>query len=366
MNVFIIPIEPLESRYTAQWYEHFPNLIRTEAMKLNKDVIVHNIDGEITSAKPTEGAFLDFAATNIYKSSQLIKIAKLFQSNTVKDGDKFIFADAWNPAILQVKYMAELLNIKVIIHGLFHAGSYDSQDFLGRLIKDKRWTNNFEKSLFHAIDHNWFATQFHIDMFKNNVFSDDILFSLSDWEIQEKFCKTGWPMEYMTPLLTDYKGLPKRDLILFPHRVAPEKQVDIFKDLAKSMPQYEFVVCQEQNLSKDEYHKLLGESKMVFSANLQETLGISCFEGAVVGSFPLVPDRLSYSEMYSDFFTYNSKWTESFDSYLIHKESLMKRIEKIMSGYEYTPTYRTQIEYLSLRLQGRFFSASELIKELFK
>jgi hypothetical protein len=54
-------------------------------------------------------------------------------------------------------------------------------------------------------------------------------------------------------------------------------------------------------LTKEEYHTLLGESKMVFSANLQETLGISCYEGAVVGAIPLVPDRLSYTEMYDGY-----------------------------------------------------------------
>jgi predicted dienelactone hydrolase len=49
----------------------------------------------------------------------------------------------------------------------------------------------------------------------------------------------------------------KRDIILFPHRIAPEKQVDIFRDLAEQLPEYEFVVCQEQELTKNEYHNLV-------------------------------------------------------------------------------------------------------------
>ena len=48
-------------------------------------------------------------------------------------------------------------------------------------------------------------------------------------------------MEYMPKLFEEYSSLPKRNLILFPHRLAPEKQVDIFNDLAEAMPQYEFV-----------------------------------------------------------------------------------------------------------------------------
>ena len=42
---------------------------------------------------------------------------------------------------------------------------------------------------------------------------------------------------------------------------------------------------------------MLGEAKLVFSANLQETLGISWYEGALVDAIPMVPDRLSYKEM---------------------------------------------------------------------
>src|SRR5210317_1258307 len=115
-------------------------------------------------------------------------------------------------------------------------------------------------------------------------------------------------MEYLRNSLDSYKGMKKRDLILFPHRIAPEKQVEIFRDLKEHLPQYEFVICQEQELTKNEYHNLLGEAKMVFSANLQETLGISWYEGALVNAIPMVPDRLSYSEM-TDAFKYPSEWT---------------------------------------------------------
>ena len=44
---------------------------------------------------------------------------------------------------------------------------------------------------------------------------------------------------------------------------------------------------------------------MVFSANTQETLGIS-HEGVLVGAMPTVPDRLSYTEMYDDMWKYDS------------------------------------------------------------
>jgi hypothetical protein len=178
-----------------------------------------------------------------------------------------------------------------------------------------------------------------------------------------KIIRSGWPMEYMQDTLLMYKGMPKRDLILFPHRIAPEKQVEIFRDLKEHLPQYEFVVCQDQQLSKNEYHNLLGEAKMVFSANLQETLGISCYEGAVVNAIPMVPDRLSYTEMYYDTFKYPSVWTESFESYQTHRANLCFAIMQHMDYYEQRlPQLHKQTEVL----HERFFSAQELIRHLSK
>jgi len=157
-----------------------------------------------------------------------------------------------------------------------------------------------------------------------------------------------------------YKGMEKRDLIRFPHRIAPEKQPEIFRDLKETMPEYEFVICQEQELTKNEYHNLLGEAKLVFSANLQETLGISWYEGALVDAIPMVPDRLSYSEM-TDAFKYPSEWTASYDKYLENKDRVVAQIRNFMSNYNgYVPAIHRVIK----KLETEFFSGQELYKHI--
>jgi hypothetical protein len=257
--------------------------------------------------------------------------------------------------------MSELLQIPVKIHALWHAGSYDPQDFLGRLIGDADWVRHAEKSFFAAIDHNYFATDFHIEIFLNNLLDEDTRTGRIRYMPSGKIVRTGWPMEYMGDTLLMYRDMPKRDLILFPHRIAPEKQVEIFRDLKEHLPQYEFVVCQEQQLTKNEYHNLLGEAKLVFSANLQETLGISAFEGAVVGAIPLVPDRLSYKEMYSDTFKYPSKWTESFAAYQTHRQELRNVIIDHMENYK---TRLPDLNKLVDSLKTNFFSCNNLLEKL--
>jgi len=357
MTVFLVDLEAVPTRYTGEWKDHVPDLLKHAGL----DVYV--IDGPTDiPAATTPGAFLNFGGTNVYKAAQVEKISRLFCNSAVKDGDYFLFSDAWHPGIINLRYMAELLNVRIRIGALWHAGSYDPQDFLGRLIGDAPWVRHAEKSFFYAVDNNFFATQFHIEMFMKNLF-DRVIIPGDPEFVTKKIVKTGWPMEYLVPGLAKWQDYPKKERILFPHRIAPEKQVEIFNDLAAAMPQYEWIVCQKHPLTKYEYHALLGESKMVFSANLQETLGIGCFEALCVGAIPLVPNRLSYKEMYSSMFSYNSEWTKDWTSYMKYKGELVNQIVGMMSLFP-TPGMQNSIRGERRFIGREFFNASEMIKTI--
>jgi hypothetical protein len=363
-KIFLVDLEAVETRYTGEWKTHLPSLLR----KRGHDVQVISGPEDIPKAT-TPGAFLNFGGTNIYKSRQVEEFSRLFTSGAVKPRDHFIFTDAWHPGIINLKYMSELLQIPVTIHALWHAGSYDPQDFLGRLIGNRPWVRHAEKSFFFSADYNYFATDFHIEMFMRNLINDEMF--ENPWieeQIKEALngeysgiVRTGWPMEYMADTLLMYKNMPKRDLILFPHRMAPEKQLPIFEDLRQHLPQYDFKVCQEYPLTKNEYHNMLGEAKMVFSANLQETLGISWYEGALVDAIPMVPDRLSYKEMALDAFKYPSEWTESFESYQVHRKDICYKIIQYMDNYEkFLPSLNKQVDILT----KNYFSCDKLLEML--
>jgi|TARA_A200000159_G_scaffold162073_1_gene185172 glycosyltransferase involved in cell wall biosynthesis len=349
MTIHIVDIEAVDTRYTKQWKDYLPRqLLKSTNEKVNV------ISGGDTPQATTPGAFLNFGGTNVYKSKQLEQIGEMFCNGTVNDGDYFLYTDAWNPTVIQLRYMAELLGVDICIGGLWHAGSYDPQDFLGRLIGNKPWVRHAEMSMFECYDDNFFATDFHIDMFVETLGED--------YQIDtDRISRVGWPMEYLKNSLDSYKGMEKRNLILFPHRVAPEKQVDIFHDLAQQLPEYEFVVCQERDLTKNEYHNLLGEAKMVFSANLQETLGISWYEGALVDAIPMVPDRLSYSEMSVQEFLYPSKWTEDYTAYRKHRGEVVAKIRDYMENYS---DYLVSLEKQRKILNKDFFSGSALYERL--
>jgi len=346
MTIHIVDIEAVDTRYTKQWKDYLPKQVLKST---NNSVNV--ISGGDTPQATTPGAFLNFGGTNVYKSSQLQLIGEMFCEGKVKNGDYFLYTDAWNPTVLQLRYMAELLDVDIRIGGLWHAGSYDPADFLGRLIGDKPWVRYAERSMFETYDDNFFATEFHIDMFIEAFPDIDA----------SKIHRVGWPMEYLANSLHQYTGMEKRNLILFPHRIAPEKQVDIFYDLKETLTQYEFVVCQERELTKNEYHNLLGEAKLVFSANQQETLGISWYEGCLVQAIPMVPNRLSYSEMALEDFKYPSSWTENYDTYLVHKQELVDKIINYMENYN---SYLPALDKQKKLLQNDFFNGKALYDRL--
>ena len=355
MTTYIVDIEAVDTRYTKQWKEYLPKQLKRAT---NEEVVI--ISGGETPQATTPGAFLNFGGTNVYKSKQLEQIGEMFCNGEIKDGDYFLYTDAWNPTVIQLRYMAELLGVDIRVGGLWHAGSYDPHDFLGRLIGDKPWVRNAERSMFGCYDHNFFATQFHINMFKF-VFENKGSMPPFQQIDQSKICKVGWPMEYLQSSLDSYKNMDKKDIILFPHRIAPEKQPEIFRDLANELPQYEFIICQERDLTKNEYHNLLGEAKLVFSANLQETLGISWYEGLLVNAIPMVPDRLSYSEMAIQEFKYPSILTKNFDQYEKHKEELKDKIIHYMENYK---DYLIPMDKQRKKLSRQFFGGEKLYRTI--
>ena len=153
MTIYIVDIEAVDTRYTKQWKEHLPKQLRRST---NNEVIV--ISGGETPQATTPGAFLNFGGTNVYKSNQLAQIGEMFCAGKIQDGDYFLYTDAWNPTVIQLRYMAELLGVNIRVGGMWHAGSYDPQDFLGRLIGDKPWVRNTERSMFETYDNNFFAS----------------------------------------------------------------------------------------------------------------------------------------------------------------------------------------------------------------
>jgi hypothetical protein len=329
-NIWIFSLEPLDSRYTKQWHTNIPEILTAAA---GDRFNVRQIDGVQRVASVTSGAFLNFSDTNYWKSTQLCNFVELLDAGETTVNDKFLFTDAWNPCITQIAYMRDLLEQKWELHGIWHAGAYDPSDILGYKMQ-KPWPWHAEKSWFYSCDYNYYASNFHKDMFLKNL---DI-----DMANLKRAVRSGQPHGEIIKAMELYANAEKSndDLVMWPHRFNADKQPDIAVDLRKD---FDMVITQQLSLTKDEYYATLAKSKIMFSCALHENLGISVMEGVLAGVIPVLPDRCSYKEMYLPEFKYPSEWTENFEKFQFHRTELTAFIqERIDNRDKYLPLLEEQ------------------------
>ena len=71
----------------------------------------------------------------------------------------------------------------------------------------------------------------------------------------------------------------------------------------------------------------------------------------------MVPDRLSYKEMYMDEFKYPSEWTTDFNAYTKHKQEIIDKIRYYIEDHtKLVPHIHKQAK----SLQKKFFTATNL------
>ena len=86
--IHIVDLESVSTRYTGEWKDHIPQLLR----KAGHNVNIISGPTDIPSAT-TPGAFLNFGGTNIYKASQVEQRGRLFCNGSVQSGDSHILSD---------------------------------------------------------------------------------------------------------------------------------------------------------------------------------------------------------------------------------------------------------------------------------
>jgi hypothetical protein len=349
-TIWIIPIEPIDQRYTKQWYDNIPVIIEQDIAERGLDYQVVTIDGEdFAPEQRTAGAFLDFGATNVYKATQAAEVSRLFSNGKVKAGDKFLITDAWNFVITPIKYMSDLLEIPVEIHSIWHAGAYDPSDILGYKMS-KPWPWLQEQSWFMSSDYNYYASESHRQMFLKNL------------DIPEKYesraIRSGQPHELIVKPLLSRQAVAKTDRVMWPHRYNADKQPEIAEDLAAD---FDMVITQKMNLEKSAYYDVMAGSKVIFSCALHENLGISVMEAVLTGAIPVVPDRCSYAEMYLPEFKYPSEWTKDFESFQKHRDELVAFINDKIDNYD---SYEVLVKRQQEILIKDFLNCSIMIEKL--
>lgn len=309
-SIIFVPIERLEERYSDQWYLWFMKSF--EKFGVNPIVV-----GDSKKRKITTGQFLDVIETSAYKAGQMTEIISLIEAGF--EGSIF-FMDLWFPGIEHIAYIRNNAKKNLKIEGILHAGTWDANDFLSKNGCGS-WAKFTESGWFEMSDRIFVATKYHAELIKIST----------KCNVEKKMEVVEFPC-YRNDALSGI--FVREDVVVFPHRLADEKQPLVFADVEKRYREMfpegsaRFVRTKDVCKTKSDYYQLLAGSKACFSSALQETFGIAMLEGVALGCVPIAPNRLSYPETLKEFDRY-----ETIDEACV-------LIEKAMSNYKKpTPRY---------------------------
>jgi hypothetical protein len=320
-RVYYIPIEPLKERYTEQWFKYIPQALS----KYNFDV--HVIVGEPLNNSVEVGTFLDINSTVHYKAVQLQKISKLFYEGTIKDGDIFFIADLEFWGIESIRYLADLQNIKVGIFGFLHAASYTKEDYMEKCAGYGKY---FELGWLRICDIVFVGSNYHRQAIFNRRIKKYCTSKMDRKDLYNKIVVSGNPLFRQAYTNVAYDTTGKRNQIIISNRFDWEKRPNLTLDFAylikkkygdnisiiittsrpkfKSnknwLTQYAYNLYKDgiidyiyEDLSKDDYHTLLKQSKIMISNTIEENFGYCIAEACLFNTYPLIKRDYSHIEL---------------------------------------------------------------------
>lgn len=286
MTLWVLPIEPLEERYSAQWLRWWQRY----AEQAPDDIrFVLGSSGQAGQQIRT-GEWLDVYQTNAWKATQLEEFVRYLEAGAVSPGDVVLLHDGWSFQATALAYMRDLGKIPFRIMSCLHAGTWDPHDFVSKS-PVRYWGRMVERGWLHAYDRVFVATYFHRDL---------ILATHPGVEI----VVTGFPL-FAQEVRPHYTPWAEREpLIVFPHRLADEKRPYMFEDLRVIFEaQYpgvpaRWVRTKDECSGKMDYYRMLGQAKVAVSFAKQETWGIAMLEAGANGVHVVVPDELAYVDVW--------------------------------------------------------------------
>ena len=343
MKFWIFDLEPYEERYTAQmrmWVEKTFDERRLNYEFITPKIDYHNPPEEYdgtrtdTMVKTIErGTVLDAVGTNYYKAKQIAWFMSLINEGPVAKGDVVFVFDFQFPGLEAIRYTSDLLGLDLKIYAVCHASSYTHGDFTEPM---EPWLVFFEHGWWSLCDGIFVGTEYHKqaiifrrdgkryedkihvtgnafnsesvrdlagEMIPPNKRKYDIIFS-NRWDIEKN------PGDFVSilELLTDFKFGQKEKLNIL---ITTSRNVDSSNfgsdqtafsrlSLLKMLGENNNIPLNIEihaGLSKGEYYKMMGDSKVYVSTSHEENFGYCLVEALSLGCHPVVPAVASHIEL---------------------------------------------------------------------
>jgi len=322
-KLYIIPIEPLEERYTGEWYKFLP-----PAFAEFGGFDVETIDGESLTDVVETGAFLDMNSTIYYKAAQMQKIARMFRAKQIKNGSVFFVSDLEFWGIESLRLMAQINGVEIKIYGFLHAASYTIEDAFAVAAPYQKYT---ELGWLKAVDGVFVGSNYHkraVMERRVHPFADEADVK----EIEKKIIVSGNPLFREAYDISDFNPAKKTNKIVITNRFDYEKRPDqslltalLIKErlpdteivITTSRPKFKSnqkwlvdmarmyekqgLVTIKEGLTKKQYHDELKSAKVMLSNSIEENFGYCVVEAIMFGVAPILTKGLSHNELVSNF-----------------------------------------------------------------
>lgn len=235
-----------------------------------------------------------------FKHKQMKSVLDLFASREVKDGDVFIFANAWNFVAIPLSFFRDEYQIDFKMVGFWGNSIFNPFSPLSNRLKNKN--TGFEMSLFKTYDLNCFLCEEQQQMFSRKHPSS-----------KDKCHVTGYPFGY---LKENIKESNKENIIFNPWPIKDEIQSRVWKSIKHDHHlDYTFLDTYSHKVKykdREKYTELFKVSKFMFSAKEIEHDPVFIYEAMLNGVVPFLQRR----HLYQIFFH---------EDYLIPKINIVKR-----------------------------------------
>ena len=323
-KLYYMGLEPYEARYTLQLQDW-----NTEAFeKRELDYVIVPGDLLTTDQSIVTGQVLDAHGRSYFGMSQMMSLVKLMKEGEVTSEDVIYFEDMFQPGIESLPYIMDQVSEehrpKVYVRCL--AQSIDPDDFV-HVWGMEKWMGLYEKMV--------------------NEFVTGVLATNEEMVAHMKIA--GWtaPIYNISGLafgkdevrrrlleLEEYKPFEERKMrVAFTARWDQEKQPDFYMDLieewyekygkkhgiefcllsggelrsnndsymkrTKKLQKQKKLVIHE-NLSKNDYYRILNDTRVVFNCALQDWVSNTVSEGDALGCNVLFPAYRSFPETFAN------------------------------------------------------------------
>jgi glycosyltransferase involved in cell wall biosynthesis len=345
---YYVPLEPYPERYTMQlsaektgwyeynWYVNDINFRRIEPITDHRHnipsrrITEHAFYGNITT-----GSVVDAISRPLYTFRQVEHLLVLLDRGLITNDDVIFFDDFWTPGFEALPYAFHLKGVKPKMYAYCWAQSVDEFDFTHSM---QKWIRPFERGISNCLDGIFVANTLLAEKLRRGLGISGDKIHVVGLPFDSREVMARMPTKYQLERFGKDRMSERDNQVVFSSRWDVEKNPDFFLKVATKMLESEeigarlgslsFVVCTsapkirsnkpdlliglemmlgkypdnfflKENLSKEEYYKILTESKVQFNCADQDWVSFTLLEASVAGCYPVYPYFRSFPETFN-------------------------------------------------------------------